>query len=162
MYGDMTPLSRDSEAMRVLATDTRERGVQLAAAVGTTWVSSAAAKYSQSLVDRSHDFSVAAQALDEAADALDAHVRSVEELKRAILAAEAFVSDRWHDATRLVGNVVESVESGVATVFHFFGAAVPDYLVHQAHDIVHTLPALPTPGSKDWLDALDTFHRRGW
>jgi hypothetical protein len=162
MYGDMTPLTHDSAAMRVLATDTRERGVQLAAAVGTTWVSSAAAKYSQSLADRSYDFGVAAQALDEAADALDAHVRSVEERKQAIVAAEAFVSDRWHDATRLVGNVVESVESGVATVFHFFGAAVPDYLVHQAHDIVHTLPALPTPGSKDWLDALDTFHRRGW
>lgn len=162
MYGDMAPLTHDSAAMRALATETRDCGARLASAVGTTWVSSAAANYSQSLVDRSRDFTLAAQALDEAADALDAHIRSVEELKQAIVTAEAWVSDRWHDATRLVGNAVETVESGASAVFHFFGQAVPDHLVHQAHDIVRTIPALPASGSKDWLDALDTFRWRGW
>lgn len=125
-------------------------------------MSSAAANYSQSLVDRSRDFTLAAQALDEAAEALDAHIRSVEELKQAIVAAEVWVFDRWHDATRLVRNAEETVESEASAVFHFFGQAVPDHLVHQAHDIVSTIPALPAPGSKDWLDALDTFRRRGW
>ena len=75
MYGDIATLSRDSAAMRALATETRDCGARLASAVGTTWVSSAAANYSQSLVDRSRDFTRAAQALDEAADALDAFRR---------------------------------------------------------------------------------------
>ena len=162
MYGDMAPLIGDAAALRALATDTRERGVQLGGAVGTTWVSAAAAKYEQSLADSARNFADAAQALDEAADAIDAHVRSVDALKQAIASAEHWVTDRWHDATRLVGSVVETLEAGASAVFQFLGQAVPEYLVHQAEDVIHTLPSLPAPGSKDWLDALDTFRRRGW
>ena len=43
MYGDIATLSRDSAAMRALATETRDCGARLASAVGTTWVSGAAA-----------------------------------------------------------------------------------------------------------------------
>ena len=60
MYGDMAPLTHGSAAMRALATETRDCGAGLASAVGTTWKSSAAANYSQSLADRSRDFTLAA------------------------------------------------------------------------------------------------------
>ena len=60
MCGDMAPLTHRSAAMRALATETRDCGAGLASAVGTTWKSSADAKYSQSLSDCSLDFTLAA------------------------------------------------------------------------------------------------------
>ena len=59
MYGDMAPPTHRSTAMRALATETRDRGAGLASTVGSTWKSSAAANYSQSLADCSRDFTLA-------------------------------------------------------------------------------------------------------
>lgn len=162
MYGDTAVLRSRASDLRALAGDTRERATTLRSAVGNAWVSSAAASFTHALGERATDLDSAATALDEAAEALEAHARAVDAVKQAIVEAEHWISDRWNDAVNLVGNAVEALEDGVGKVFSFFGKKVPDFLVHEAHDIVHTVPSLPVPGSQEWLALSDTFHRRGW
>ena len=162
MYGDTAELAREATRLRELASDTRDRSIRLVASIGSAWVSPTAVKYADDLADRARDFTTAADSLEAAARAIDAHIASVAAVKQAIVEAEHWVADRWNDAVRLVGNVVEVAQEGVARVFHFFGQEVPDFLVHQAKDIVHSIPALPVPGSHEWLELSDTFRRRGW
>ena len=162
MYGDMAPLTRHARDLRSLATDVQHSGQTLVSAVGTSWVSTAASRYIDTISDQAREFDTAAVALDEAADALDAHVRAVEALKQAIVEAEQWVTDRWHQATRIANNVIETIEDGASQAFTFLGHDLPEFVVMQAHDVIHALPSLPIPGSKEWLDAADTFRRSGW
>ncbi|POH70977.1 hypothetical protein C3B59_03140 [Cryobacterium zongtaii] len=162
MYGDMGALGRQSTELRTLAEDTRTRATTLRSAVGTTWVSSAAATFIDQLGQRANNLDASATSLDEAADAIDAHIRSVEAVKQAIVEAEQWISERWNDAARLVGNTVEVITEGAENVFEFFGTEVPRALVSEADELIRTVRELPTPGSPGWLDLADTFHRRGW
>ncbi|WP_165384828.1 hypothetical protein [Cryobacterium sp. SO1] len=162
MYGDMAALGRQSAALRTLADDTRTRATTLRSAVGTTWVSAAAASFIEQLGERATNLDVSATSLEEAADRIDAHIRSVEAVKAAIVEAEQWISDRWNDAARLVGNTVEVITEGAENIFEFFGTEVPRALVSEADELIRTVRELPTPGSPEWLDLADTFHRRGW
>ncbi|PXA68689.1 hypothetical protein [Cryobacterium arcticum] len=162
MYGDMAALGRRSAELRILAEDTRTRATTLRAAVGTTWVSAAAATFIEQLGQRAGNLDASATSLEEAADAIDAHIRAVEAVKQAIAEAEQWISDRWNDAARLVGNTVEVISEGAENVFEFFGTEVPRALVSEADELVRTVRELPPVGSPDWLDLADTFHRRGW
>jgi len=162
MYGDMAALGRRSAELRTLAADTRTRAGVLRAAVGSTWVSAAAATYIEQLGQRAGNLDISAASVEEAAEAIDAHIRSVEAVKQAIAEAEQWISDRWNDAARLVGNTVEVIIEGAENVFEFFGTEVPRALVSEADELVRTVRSLPAPGSPDWLELADTFHRRGW
>ena len=162
MYGDMAALGKRSAELRTLATDTRARATTLRQAVGTTWVSAAAATFIEQLGERATNLDTSATSLDDAADAVDAHIRAVEAVKQAIIEAEQWISDRWNDAARLVGNTVEVISDGVENVFEFFGTEVPRAVVTQADELITTVRSLPAPGSPEWLDLADTFHRRGW
>jgi methyl-accepting chemotaxis protein len=162
MYGDMVLLGQRSIELRTMATETRADAGTLRNAVGTTWVSDAAAKYTEDLHERADNLDTSAVSLEEAADAIDAHIESVEAVKQAIAEAERWISDRWNDAARLVGNTVEVIKEGAENVFEFFGTEVPRALVSQADELIRTVSALPQAGSPEWLDLADTFRRRGW
>jgi hypothetical protein len=162
MYGDTGAMRRRAIELRTLSGETRARAARVRSGVGSQWVSTAAAKYIEALADRARDLETAATSLDEAATALDVHAREVDRVKQAIVEAEHWVTDRWNDAMHLAKNAVEVVEDGVGAAFHFFGKQVPDFLVHQAKDIVHSVPSLPSPHSHEWLSLSDTFRRQGW
>ncbi|QYF72689.1 hypothetical protein [Cryobacterium sp. PAMC25264] len=162
MYGDMAALGRRSTELRTLAADTRTRAGVLRSAVGDTWVSAAAATFIDQLGQRAGNLDSSAASLEEAADAIDAHIRAVELVRQAIAEAEQWISDRWNDAARLVGNTVEVIAEGAENVFEFFGTEVPGALVNEADELIRTVRELPAPGSPDWLALSDTFHQRGW
>ncbi|MGG7464627.1 MULTISPECIES: WXG100 family type VII secretion target [unclassified Plantibacter] len=162
MYGDTQQIRLRAAEFRTLASDVRTRATQLRAATGLEWTSTAADRFTEDLTEQATKLDASARQLDDAATKLDAHADAVDHVKQAIEDAARWVGDRWHDATKLVGGAVETVKDGVGKVFEFFGQEVPDFLVHQAKEIVSSTPALPSPGSKDWLDLSDLYRNRGW
>lgn len=162
MYGDTQQIRLRATELRTLASEVRSRAGDLRSAAELAWTSTAAETFIEQLGTRAVSLENSATQLDDAADKLDAHATAVEHVKQLIEDAARWVGDRWNDAVNLVSGAVETVKDGAAKVFEFFGREVPDFLVHQAKDIVASTPALPTPGSKEWLDLADLYRSRGW
>lgn len=162
MYGDTRQIRLRATELRTLATEVRSRAGDLRAAAELAWTSTAAETFIEQLGTRAVSLENSATQLDDAADKLDAHATAVEHVKQLIEDAARWVGDRWNDAVNLVSGAVETVKDGAAKVFEFFGQEVPDFLVHQAKDIVASTPTLPTPGDRSWLDLADLYRSRGW
>lgn len=162
MYGDTQQIRLRATELRTLATEVRSRAGDLRSASELAWTSTAAETFIEQLGTRAGSLEHSATQLDDAADQLDAHATAVEHVKQLIEDAARWVGDRWNDAVNLVSGAVETVKDGAAKVFEFFGREVPDFLVHQAKDIVASTPSLPTPGDRSWLDLADLYRSRGW
>lgn len=162
MYGDTQQIRLRATELRTLATDVRSRAGDLRSAAELAWSSTAAEAFIEQLGTRATGLDRSATQLDDAADKLDQHATAVEHVKQLIEDAAKWVGDRWNDAVNLVSGAVETVKDGAAKVFEFFGQEVPDFLVHQAKDIVASTPSLPTPGDRSWLDLADLYRTRGW
>ncbi|OII43023.1 hypothetical protein BIU99_14175 [Plantibacter sp. MMLR14_011] len=162
MYGDTQQIRLRATELRTLATEVRGRAGDLRSAAELAWTSTAAETFIEQLGTRAVSLENSATQLDDAADKLDAHATAVEHVKQLIEDAARWVGDRWNDAVNLVSGAVETVKDGAAKVFEFFGQEVPDFLVHQAKDIVASTPSLPTPGDRSWLDLADLYRSRGW
>lgn len=162
MYGDTQQIRLRATELRTLATDVRSRAGDLRSAAELAWSSTAAEAFIEQLGTRATGLDRSATQLDDAADKLDQHATAVEHVKQLIEDAAKWVGDRWNDAVNLVSGAVETVKDGAAKVFEFFGQEVPDFLVHQAKDIVASTPSLPTPGDRSWLDLADLYRNRGW
>lgn len=162
MYGDTQQIRLRATELRTLATEVRSRAGDLRSAAELAWTSTAAEAFIEQLGTRAGSLEHSATQLDDAADQLDAHATAVEHVKQLIEDAARWVGDRWNDAVSLVSGAVETVKDGAAKVFEFFGREVPDFLVHQAKDIVASTPSLPTPGDRSWLDLADLYRSRGW
>lgn len=162
MYGDTQQIRLRATELRTLATEVRSRAGDLRSASELAWTSTAAETFIEQLGTRAGSLERSATQLDDAADQLDAHATAVEHMKQLIEDAARWVGDRWNDAVDLVSGAVETVKDGAAKVFEFFGREVPDFLVHQAKDIVASTPSLPTPGDRSWLDLADLYRSRGW
>lgn len=162
MYGDTQQIRLRASELRTLATDVRSRAGDLRSAAELAWSSTAAEAFIEQLGTRATALDRSATQLDDAADKLDQHATAVEHVKQLIEDAAKWVGDRWNDAVNLVSGAVETVKDGAAKVFEFFGQEVPDFLVHQAKDIVASTPSLPTPGDRSWLDLADLYRTRGW
>ncbi|SMQ72509.1 hypothetical protein SAMN06295909_2786 [Plantibacter sp. VKM Ac-1784] len=162
MYGDTRQIRLRATELRTLATEVRSRAGDLRSAAEIAWTSTAAETFIEQLGTRAVSLENSATQLDDAADKLDAHATAVEHVKQLIEDAARWVGDRWNDAVNLVSGAVETVKDGAAKVFEFFGQEVPDFLVHQAKDIVASTPTLPTPGDRSWLDLADLYRSRGW
>lgn len=162
MYGDTQQIRLRATELRTLATEVRSRAGDLRSAAELAWTSTAAETFIEQLGTRAGSLEHSATQLDDAADQLDAHATAVEHVKQLIEDAARWVGDRWNDAVNLVSGAVETVKDGAAKVFEFFGREVPDFLVHQAKDIVASTPSLPTAGDRSWLDLADLYRSRGW
>lgn len=162
MYGDTQQIRLRATELRALATEVRGRAGELRSAAELAWTSTAANTFIEQLGTRAVSLENSATQLDDAADKLDQHATAVEHVKQLIEDAARWVGDRWNDAVNLVGGAVETIKDGATKVFEFFGQEVPDFLVHQAKDIVSSTPSLPSTGSKDWLDLADLYRSRGW
>lgn len=162
MYGDTQQIRLRATELRTLATEVRSRAGDLRSAAELAWTSTAAETFIEQLGTRAVSLENSATQLDDAADKLDAHATAVEHVKQLIENAARWVGDRWNDAVNLVSGAVETVKDGAAKAFEFFGQDVPDFLVHQAKDIVASTPSLPTPGDRSWLDLADLYRSRGW
>jgi uncharacterized protein YukE len=186
MYGDMSRLRTRASELRHNADEMRARAKSLLAqAESMSWSSSAGDALRARIRRIALDLGSQAQSFDDAATALDAHARSVDDVKAAIADAQRWVSDAWnraahiaHNAVEVVKDVVHSAVTGFmrvlgavasgdldkvrVAVFTIGGHEIPRAQVQQAKTVVGTVPALPRADSKDWLDLSQTFRARGW
>lgn len=135
--GDVAELRALAQRMRGLAAQTRHAAAQMRHAQHVDFVSEAAERYRAELRREADRADVAAQQLDEAAQALMDHAQHVEFKLAKIRSIEHWFGDRLADAKR-------EVTSSVATVSH------------TAADILEHAPRAPASGSPDWIE----FARR--
>jgi methyl-accepting chemotaxis protein len=162
VYGNTEQIRHRATELRSVATDLRDQAGVMMRAADADWVSTAAAKYAEEARLKAVRLGSLADDADAAAQALDDHAASVDAIKRSIEEAADWLTDRWNDASNLVGNTVETLKDGAGKVFEFFGREVPDALVTQAKNLVGGVPRLPEPGSVEWLDAVALTKRNGW
>ena len=162
MYGTTEQIRHRAIELRSVATDLRDQATVMVSAADADWVSAAAAKYAQEARQKAVRLGSLADDADAAAQALEDHAASVDAVKAAIEDAANWLTDRWNEASNLVGNAVETLKEGAGKVFEFFGREVPNALVAQAKNLVSGVPRLPEPGSVEWLDAADLTKRNGW
>ena len=162
MYGNTEQIRRRGTELRTVATDLRDQAAVMLSAADAEWVSTAAAKYAEEARQKAVKLGALADGADDAAQALEDHAAAVDAMKAAIEDAANWLTDRWNDASNLVGNAVETLKEGAGKVFEFFGREVPTSLVAQAKNLVNGVPRLPEPGSIDWLDVAALTKRNGW
>ncbi|WP_331898292.1 hypothetical protein [Lacisediminihabitans sp.] len=182
----MSQLRARASVLRGNGDEVRARAKSLLAqAESMSWSSSAGDALRAKVRGLALDLGSQAQVLDDAAAALEAHARAVDETKAAIATAQKLVTDAWNGAAHVASNAVEVVKDVVHTavtgfmrvltavaggdptkvhvaVFTLGGHEIAREQVHQAKTVVGAVPALPQAGSKDWLDLSQTFRARGW
>jgi hypothetical protein len=186
MYGDMGALQARAAGLRGMADEVRGRAATLVQqADAMSWNSTAGDALRGRMQGIAAELGAQAQGMDDAALNLETHIRSVNEVKSAIAAAERVVADSWDRAKHIATNAIEvakdvlhssvsgmmRVIGAVATgdptkirvaVFTLAGHDISHEAVAQAKSVVRTVPALPASGSKDWLDLNQTFTSQGW
>lgn len=169
MYGNIIHLRSRAGAVRADATDLRARAASLLVqAESMSWSSSAGDALRARVRDVGGGLGSQAQALDDAATALEAHVRAVEEVKQAIQAAAQLVSEVWGRAQHITANVVEvakdvveaevtqfsrivgtTVQFGMdmvrVNVFTLAGQEIADTVVDHARTVLGTVCARHRP-----------------
>jgi len=133
VHGDLTALAARAVALHRQAEESRATAREMHRRAGSAdWRSVAGSAFAARLGRLGLEHLQAAGALDEAATALEEHVRAVEHTQTLIAAAE-----RW--VTSLAA--AASADDGV----------LPGLLRH-----------LPSTGSPDWLDVAARLRTRGW
>ncbi|SIO16187.1 hypothetical protein [Agromyces cerinus] len=185
MYGSTEVLSTRASDARHAAEVLRVRARGLLADAGSMgWDSPAGELMRARLEETAATLGAQATALEDVAAALDVHVRSVEQVRAAIAEAERLVTGIWNTAANVAWNTVEvvrDVAEGAVThamrmigpvlatpgvvsvaVYELGGAEFTQDEVSRARSLVGAIPALPQPGSRDWLDLRATVTAHGW
>jgi hypothetical protein len=155
-YGDPCELERLGRQVREHAQEVRDRaGRARSAAHAARWHSVARERFIAEVEDRMSHLEGAARRLDEAADRLDEQARAVREALALIRAAQAAVLGWIHDAK---AEVERAAASGLTAVV-VAGVELASVLVPGSTGL--RIPALPSPGDRDWLQVADELRRGG-
>jgi hypothetical protein len=150
LYGDPDELDRLAGLLRSRAAFVRQvTEEQVQRAQTAEWVSVSADSYRERLVRDRRAADRAAEHLEQAAAALQAHAQEIRQLVAAIHHAEEEITDWFAAKTR---DLVSTVGSAVNRIVH---GDLP------WSGWPYTPQSLPPPGDKQWLDASRFMRRQG-
>lgn len=150
LYGDPDELDRLAHKLRGRADAVRyETEDQVLRASAAQWVSTAAEAYRRQLASRRKDAARAAEELEQAAAALQAHAQEVRDLVARIARIEQDVTEWFSNKAR---ELVDAVGSAIRRIAH---GDLP------WSGWPYTPQSLPPPGDKGWLDVGAFMRRQG-
>lgn len=145
-YGDPDELDRLAHKLRARADAVRAHAEdQVRRAAAAQWASDAADTYRTHLASQRAEADRAADGLETAAAALEAHAQEIRELLARIARIEQEVSDWVSNRARDVKDAVEGLVRRVSRGDHLPLPGLP----------------LPPPGDKGWLEVGEVLRRQG-
>jgi hypothetical protein len=147
LYGDPAALEQLAATLRARADEVRDHSsAYLRAGRAAHWVSVAAAEYREQVGRADAEVHRAADALDEAADALLAHARQVRaalaEIARIERAATDWFEGKINEIREDAANAYDAAKRGISIIVH--EAPWKDWPIGPLN--------LPVSGDKGWLD----------
>lgn len=148
MHADVAQIRADAAAVRGLADDARSVAAALRDALGVDFVSKAADRYRADLREAAARADATARELDDAAAALLAHARRVEERLRQLEALEQWFRQELKEARGVLASIVDVVQDAASSL-----------LQERASRLIAAAPGAPPSGSPAWEAFTRAFKR---